>query len=83
MTLDSEQFQSEVNKDFGDRFENEIDQQIEVDFQGFHWEKVPSKKSQAEILTAAGMTHSEFQMMETLFKNPETSVPAHMRNPLD
>ncbi len=34
-------------------------------------------------LHSAALTHSEFYMMETLFKNPETSVPAHMRHPLD
>lgn len=44
VTVDSHIFQSEQNKDFGERFEKDIDLQVEEDFSNFRWEKCPAKK---------------------------------------
>ena len=77
VTVDSHIFQSEHNRDFGERFEQDIDKQVEEDFSNFNWEKCPAKKHIENLTTA------EFNLMEALFKNPQTSLPPHLKHPID
>jgi hypothetical protein len=77
VSIQSATFHDEVNRQMGEKLEQDIDMQIEQDFGGLKPERCPTKKH------TMNLTSSEFYMKEEIFRNPLTSMPPKAQSPLD